>query len=166
MVKVVCSLPILPFTLFWILSSQAFYPNMEDRSRVSSNEFCSNHWMNIARIIKWILLELSNEYCLNCLSLQKKKKRNFDRDRDFHCMQMSLVMRMRFIFGDDWNDTPRSHHVFYLQQWCNFSRIEALEFPCNYTRDEYSLRPQTYFRSSLTRVLNQFRNKRRIRCKK
>ena len=28
-----------------------------------------------------------------------------------------------------------------------------------YTRVLYSLRPQTYFRSSLTRVLNQFRNK-------
>ena len=75
MVKVVCSLPILPFTLFWILSSQAFYPNMEDRSRVSSNEFCSNHWTNIVRIIKWILLELSNECCLNCLSLQKKRSK-------------------------------------------------------------------------------------------
>ena len=23
---------------------------------------------------------------------------------DFHCMQMSLVMSMRFIFGDEWND--------------------------------------------------------------
>ena len=28
--------------------SQAFYPIMEDRSRTSSNEFCSNHRMNIA----------------------------------------------------------------------------------------------------------------------
>ena len=31
-----------------MLSSQAFYPNMEDRSCASSNEFCSNHRMNIA----------------------------------------------------------------------------------------------------------------------
>ena len=28
-----------------------------------------------------------------------------DKNRDdFHCVQMSLVMSMRFIFGDDWND--------------------------------------------------------------
>ena len=53
---------------------------------------------------------------------------------NFHCMQISLVMSMRFIFGDDWNDAPCSHHVFYLWEWCNFSRIEALEFSCNYTR--------------------------------
>ena len=25
---------------------------------------------------------------------------------NFHCMQMSLVIRMLFIFGDDWNDAP------------------------------------------------------------
>ena len=27
---------------------------------------------------------------------------------DSHCMQMSLVMSMRFIFGDDRNDAPCS----------------------------------------------------------
>ena len=28
-----------------------------------------------------------------------------DKNRDdFRCMQMSLVMNMGFIFGDDWND--------------------------------------------------------------
>ena len=47
---------------------------------------------------------------------------------------MSLVMSMCFISGDDWNDAPRSHHVFYLWQWCNFSGIEALKFSCNYSR--------------------------------
>ena len=32
-----------------------------------------------------------------------------DKNRhDFHCMQMSLVMSMRFIFGDDWNEEPCS----------------------------------------------------------
>ena len=25
---------------------------------------------------------------------------------NFHCMQMGFVMRMRLIFGDDWNDVP------------------------------------------------------------
>ena len=48
-----------------MLSSQVPYPNTEDRSRASSNTFCSNHRMNIAWIIEWILLESSNEYCLN-----------------------------------------------------------------------------------------------------
>ena len=28
----------------------------------------------------------------------------------FHCMQVSLLMSMRFIFGDDWNDAS-VHHV-------------------------------------------------------
>ena len=41
-----------------MLSRQAFYDNMEDRPRASSNEFCSNHQMNIAQIIECILLEL------------------------------------------------------------------------------------------------------------
>ena len=51
---------------------------------------------------------------------------------NFHCMQMSLVMSMQFIFSDDWNDTPCSHHVFLsLAMMSYFSRIEALEFLCN-----------------------------------
>ena len=38
--------------------------------------------------------------------------------------------------------------------------LESLEFSYNYTRVKhaYSLRPQTYFRPSPTRALNQFRN--------
>ena len=32
-----------------------------------------------------------------------------DKNRhDFHCMQMSLVISMWFIFGDDWNEAPCS----------------------------------------------------------
>ena len=46
---------------------------------------------------------------------------------NFHCMQMSLVISMRFYFGDDGNDAP-FHHVFALWQWSNFSGIEALDF--------------------------------------
>ena len=34
-----------------MLSSQAFYHNVEDRSRASSNEFCLNYRMNIAWIV-------------------------------------------------------------------------------------------------------------------
>ena len=40
---------------------------------------------------------------------------------------------------------------------CNFSGIEALEFSCIYTNERKLT--QTYFQSSLTHVLNQFRNK-------
>ena len=49
---------------------------------------------------------------------------------NFHCMQMHLVMSMRFIFGDDWDDVPCKSLFFYPWQWCNFSGIEALEFSC------------------------------------
>ena len=38
-------------------------------------------------------------------------------------MQMSLVMSMRFNFGDDLSDVPGSHHD-----------VISLEFSCNYTR--------------------------------
>ena len=37
--------------------------------------------------------------------LQWLKKRGIF-NGDFYCMQMSLVMSRRFIFGDDWNDAP------------------------------------------------------------
>ena len=46
---------------------------------------------------------------------------------------MSLVMTVRFIFGDDWNDVP-CKSLIDPWQWCNFSGIEALEFSCIYTR--------------------------------
>ena len=52
------------------------------------------------------------------------------------------------------------NYFFVIWQWCNFSGIEALEFSCIYTC--VSLRPQTYFQSSLTHVLNQFRNKQQV----
>ena len=42
-----------------MLSSPAFYPNMEGRSRASSNEFYLNHRMN------HVFLESSTEFCLN-----------------------------------------------------------------------------------------------------
>ena len=60
-------------------------------------------------------------------------------------------------------------HAVYFRLWlkwqaifitfllCNFSRIEALEI-CVIIH-AYCLRPQTYFRSLLRRVLNQLRNK-------
>ena len=72
-------------------------------------------------------------------------------------MQMSVVMSMRLILGDDWNDVPCSHHAFDLWQWCNFSRIEALEF--GVITHAYSLRPADVFEvvAKMKRVLNQFR---------
>ena len=32
---------------------------------------------------------------------------------NFHCMQMSLVLSVLFIFGDDRNDVPCSSHFFW-----------------------------------------------------
>ena len=58
----------------------------------------------------------------------------------FNCIQMSLVMSMRSIFGDD-----------------SFSVMRPLNF--RLFIHVYSLLPERYFWSSLTRVLNQFRNK-------
>ena len=46
-----------------------------------------------------------------------------DKNRDdFHHMEMSLVMSMRYIFGDDWNDACKFGNDV------NFPRIEALDF--------------------------------------
>ena len=55
-------------------------------------------------------------------SVVEKKKNLYDQNFDgeanwsdvvnFPCMQMSLVMNRRFIFGDDWNDAPRSPRFF------------------------------------------------------
>ena len=53
-----------------------------------------------------------------------------DKSRDeFHCMQMSLVMSMTFIFGDDWNDACKLNTFFFaVWQWRNFPQIAALDF--------------------------------------
>ena len=93
-----------------------------------------NFWAFPERVGSRILLLASVDYIATSehFSGRKKKiaiiKTSIVSVVNFHCMQMSLVMSMRFIFGDDWNDAPCFHHVFYLWEWCNFSRIEALEF--------------------------------------
>ena len=56
-------------------------------------------------------------------SVVEKKENLYDQNFDgeanwwdvvnFPCMQMSLVMSLRFIFGDDWNDAPRSPRFFF-----------------------------------------------------
>ena len=56
-----------------------------------------------------------------------------DKNRDdFHCIQtciqMRLVMSMRPIFGDDWNDARQLTTFLAVWQWCNFPRFEALDF--------------------------------------
>ena len=46
-----------------------------------------------------------------------------DKNRDdFYCMQMSLVMSMRFIFGDDWNNA---------KCLSRFSAMAKFFLPCN-----------------------------------
>ena len=57
-------------------------------------------------------------------SVAEKKKNLYDQNFDgeanwsdvvnFPCMQISLVMSRRFIFGDDWNDAPRSPWFFLM----------------------------------------------------
>ena len=45
-----------------------------------------------------------------------------DKNRDdFYCMQMSLVMSKRFIFGDDWNNAKCLSH---------FSAMTKFFLPC------------------------------------
>ena len=41
---------------------------------------------------------------------------------NFHCMQMSLVMVMRFISGYDWNDKP------YSSRFCSVISLESRPF--------------------------------------
>ena len=36
---------------------------------------------------------------------------------DFHCMQMSLVMSMQYIFSDDWNDACKFGNDVILLEW-------------------------------------------------
>ena len=80
---------------------------------------------------------------------------------NFYWMQMALVMRMRFIFGDDWNDVP-CKSIFDLWQWCDFSRIEALEFSCIYTR-VYPLTADVFPVVANTRTMQHDRGKRKRR---
>ena len=46
---------------------------------------------------------------------------------NFHCMKMSLVMSMRFIFGDDWNDAPCSLRFYFLAMICICTRVYSEE---------------------------------------
>ena len=64
---------------------------------------------------------------------------------NFHCMQWACDLFLVMI-----EKTCHVHHFFDIWQW--WSR------PLNFRVfiHAYSLRPQTYFRSSLTHVLNQF----------
>ena len=80
-------------------------------------------------------------------------------DVNLHGMQMYLVMSMWFIFGDDWNDMPCKTLFLCLGDDVIVLESRLLNFrvfihACN-------LRPQTYFRSSLTRVRKQLIQKQR-----
>ena len=50
------------------------------------------------------------------------------------CMQMSLVMSLRFFCRRWLKWRAMQITFFYFWQWCNFSPIEALGFSCIYTR--------------------------------
>ena len=72
-------------------------------------------------------------------------------------MKMGLVMSIRFILAMI-EMTCLVSHFFFISS----NDVIALELrPLNFRvyMHVYNLRPQTYFQSSLTRLLNQFRNK-------
>ena len=77
---------------------------------------------------------------------------------NFHCMEKGLVMSMRFVFSNDWNDVPCKSLFFISGNDVISLESRPLNFHVIFIQ-AYSLGPQTYFRSSLTHVLNQFRNK-------
>ena len=58
-------------------------------------------------------------------------------------MQMNLLMSLRFIFDDDINDVPCSHH--------NVISLQSRHLNFRVIIHAYSLLPQTYLRSSLAR---------------
>ena len=58
---------------------------------------------------------------------------------------MNLLMSLRFIFDDDWNDVPCSHH--------NVICLQSRPLNFRVIIHAYSLLPQTYLRSSLARYL-------------
>ena len=95
--------------------------------------------------------------------VEKKKIRIFiSKTAMVVCCKLSLyanglVMSMRFIFGDDWNDVPCKS--FFFISGNDVISLESRPLNFRVFIHAFSLRPQTYFRSSLTRVLNQFRNK-------
>ena len=69
-----------------------------------------------------------------------------------------------FFFSAMIKMTCHVNHLFDLWQWCNFSGIETLAFRVFiHTK---SPQPQTYFWSSLTRLLTQFRNKWKVSSSK
>ena len=50
-----------------------------------------------------------------------------DKNRDdFYCMQMNLVMSMRFIFGDDWNNAQRLSRFRAITRRCAHYDCDAL----------------------------------------
>ena len=78
-----------------------------DQNR-SVHKFC--------RLKELITVEQVHDY----FNGQKKEeswlaKANWTGVVNFYCMQKSLMMSMRFIFGDEWNDVPCSHHKLKLR---------------------------------------------------
>ena len=47
---------------------------------------------------------------------------------NFHCTQMSLVVNMPFIFGDDWNDTPCSSQNCDPRSWYFTIQLHYINF--------------------------------------
>ena len=71
-----------------------------------------------------------------------------------------FVMSMRVIFGDDWNDVPCK--ITFLISGNDVISLESRPLNFHGFIQAYSMRPHTYLRLSLIRVLNQFRNKSKV----
>ena len=64
---------------------------------------------------------------------------------NFHCMQMSLVMSMWFIFGDDWNDMLCKSLFRYLAMtWVFFFWATCVIIKNSFSKDNFSAQKRKY----------------------
>ena len=71
--------------------------------------------------IPWKSRLFWNKWILQWLKKRKRKKKTWWGYVNFHCMQMSIVMIMLFIFGDDWNDA-----LCWSNFWSRFAEKDFL----------------------------------------
>ena len=89
---------------------------MKAMHRIESRERCQDFPERVGPRI--LLLESVDNFGTSDSSVVEKKdnfyEQNFDGEDNwsgvinFHCIQVSLLMSRRFIFGDDWNDAKCS----------------------------------------------------------
>ena len=97
---------------------------MKAMHRIENRERCQDFPERVGPRI--LLLESVHYFGTSDSSVVEKKnnfhEQNFDGEDNwsgvvnFHCMQVSLLMSRRFIFGDDWNDAKCSSRFLDLRQ--------------------------------------------------